>query len=629
MNPSCRIMVFAVVLSLPPIGVGPAVTAAAQTAKQPQATGDAGQRYSNAPQEAVDAWRQWKFGALIQWNMSSFTEQEIGWARGGRRWGLEWTGTGGVPAEEYDNLFRKFNAEKLDAMHICKTLKDAGTTYALFCNKHHDGFCMWDTKLTDYKITSPQCPAGRDLTREWTAACRACGLKHGVYFSQPDWHHPDFLRSEESQRRFIKTMHGWVRELLTDYGQVDVIFFDGLGGLATNWDSRDLFSMIRRLQPAIMINCRCGAYDVKGFPLNRWMQPGEDRTANLPMARGFPGDFDTPEQTICRMQTDRPWETCMPLQNFNGQWSYSSKAEMKSLREVLQTLVAVVGRDGNLMVSPPLMPDGSMVPRAEELLRDCGKWLRRYGASIYDTRGGPYYPTPFGVCTYRGDTIFVHVLRWPGERLTLPPIQRKVVSSRLLTGGTADVRQKADGAIEIAVPREHRQEIDTIVELKLDGPAAEAKPGRMALGSLAAGKAVRASNVFGNNPWFAPQNAVDDDAYTRWTTDFATKQAWLEVDLGEEKTFNCVVIKEDMDLIRRFEVQVKQSGRWTPVVEGSTIGENFRKIFDPVRARHVRLAILDAATAPQLPATLYDCNSHMVAFPGPSIWEFQVLADQR
>ena len=124
-----------------------------------------------------------------------------------------------------------------------------------------------------------------------------------------------------------------------------------------------------------MINCRCGAYDVKGFPVNRWMQPSEDRTGNLPMARGFAGDFDTPEQTICRMQTDRPWETCMPLQNFNGQWSYSSKAEMKSLKEVLQTLVNVVGRDGNLMVSPPLKPDGSMVPRAEELLAGCGKWL--------------------------------------------------------------------------------------------------------------------------------------------------------------------------------------------------------------------------------------------------------------
>ena len=585
--------------------------------------------YSNAPQDAVDAWRQWKFGALVQWNMSSFTEQEIGWARGGRRWGLEWTGTGGVSVQEYDSLYKKFKAEKFDAMRICKTLKGAGMRYAMFCNKHHDGFCMWDSKLTDYKITSPLCPAGRDFTKEWADACRASGLKHGVYFSQPDWHHPDFVRSEESQRRFIKTMHGWVRELLTNYGQVDVIFFDGLGGLAANWDSQDLFPMIRRLQPSIMVNCRCGAYDVKGFPINRWMQPSEDQTGNLPMARGFAGDFDTPEQTICRMQTDRPWETCMPLQNFNGQWSYSSKAEMKSLKEVLQTLVNVVGRDGNLMVSPPLMPDGSMAPHAEELLAGCGRWLAEYGASIYDTRGGPYYPTPFGVCTYRGDTIFVHLLNWPGDTLTLPPIQRKLVSSQLLTGGKADVRQKPDGSIEIAVPREHRQDIDTIVALKLDGPAKEAKPGRMALGSLATGRSVRASNVFGNNRWFAAQNAVDDDAYTRWTTDFATKEAWLEVDLGEEKTFNCVAIKEDMDLIRKFEVQVKQGDQWIAVLKGATIGDNFRKVFAPVTARYVRLVILDAITAPQLPATLYDCNSHMVAFPGPSIREFQVLADQR
>ena len=123
----------------------------------------------------------------------------------------------------------------------------------------------------------------------------------------------------------------------------------------------------------------------------------------------------------------------------------------------------------------------------------------------------------------------------------------------------------------------------------------------MALGSLAGRQSGAGLERLWQQPWFAPQNAVDDDGYTRWTTDFATKQAWLEVDLGEEKTFDCVVIKEDMNLIRRFEVQVKRSGRWVPVVKGDTIGENYRKVFDPVKARYVRLAILDAATAPQLP----------------------------
>ena len=440
----------------------------------------------------MEDWRQWKFGVLVQWNMSSFKEVEIGWGRAGRRWGLEWTGTGEVPPEEYDSLYKKFKVDKFDALRICKTLKEAGMRYAFFCNKHHDGFCMWDTKLSDYRITSPQCPAGRDLTKEWADACRATGLKHGVYFSQPDWYHPDYLRSEQAHKRFIATMHGWVRELLSNYGKVDAIFFDGLGGLGTNWDSGHLFPMIRQLQPDIIINCRCGAYDVKGFSVNRWMQPGEDRAANLPMARGFPGDYDTPEQSINRMQTDRPWETCTPLQEVI--WSHQSTARVKSPKEIIQTLVTVVGRDGNLMVGLSLLPDGGMDARVVATLDGCAKWLKQYGDTVFETRGGPYYPTPFGVSTYLADTIFVHVLQWPGNTLVLPPIQRKLVSSRVLTGGEADVRQNADGSIAIAVPPEHRQDIDTIMALKLDGPAKEAKPGRLRLARAkptASGRATR------------------------------------------------------------------------------------------------------------------------------------------
>jgi alpha-L-fucosidase len=580
--------------------------------------------YSNAPKVAVEAWRQWKFGALIQWNMSSLEEGEIGWSRGGTRWGFSDWGTGGVPVDVYDNLYKRFKAQRFDAHNLCQILKNAGMRYAFFCNKHHDGFCMWDTKLSDYKITSPECPCGRDLTKEWAEACTATGLRYGVYFSQPDWYHPDYLRSEEAHKRFIATMHGWVTELLSNYGTVDAIFFDGLGGLATNWDSAALFSMIRKLQPAIMINNRCGAHDVEGFPVHRWMQRSEDRLANLPMTLGFAGDYDTPEETVNRMQTDRPWETCMPLQN--GQWSYSSQASMKSLTEVLQTLVSVAGRDGNLMVSPALKPDGSMDPRAEELLQGCGEWLKRYGTTVYETRGGPYYPTPLGVSTYRDNTIFVHLLRWPEDKLTLPPIQHKLLSSRVPTGGTADVRQSADGSIEITVPAEHRNQIDTIVELRLDGPAADAKPGRLALGSLATGKPVKASNVYAGNPWFSPQNAVDDDAHTRWATDFGTKQAWLEVDLGAEKTFNGVLIKEDLGFIRRFEVQVRQGDAWTPVLQGERIGSDCRRTFPPVKARFVRLAILDAITAPQYPDN--GITSHTMAQPGPCIWEFQVLSNE-
>ena len=324
--------------------------------------------------------------------------------------------------------------------------------------------------------------------------------------------------------------------------------------------------MIRQLQPSIMVNCRCGAYDVKGFPVNRWMRPSEDRTGNLPMARGFAGDFDTPEQTICRMQTDRPWETCMPLQNFHGQWSYSSKAEMKSLKEVLQTLVNVVGRDGNLDALAAAETRRQPGSSREELLAGCGKWL----AVVRNQHLRHPRRTVSSSAVRRMHLPGRHHLRASAELARRNPLRRLRSSAEPRIEPTAhgrkggDVRQQPDGSIEIAVPREHRQDIDTIVELKLDGPAKEAKPGRMVLGSVAAGKSVRASNVFGDNPWFAPQNAVDDDAYTRWTTDFATKEAWLEVDLGEEKSFNCILIKEDMDLIP----EIPRCRRSKPTVYG-------------------------------------------------------------
>jgi hypothetical protein len=138
---------------------------------------------------------------------------------------------------------------------------------------------------------------------------------------------------------------------------------------------------------------------------------------------------------------------------------------------------------------------------------------------------------------------------------------------------------------------------------------------------------VRASNVYSSQPYFARQNAMDDDTHTRWATDFATKQAWLEVDLGEEREFNSVLIKEDLGFVREFEVQVQKDGQWVAIAAGDRIGDDLRATFPAVKSRLVRLSILDADCAPQFPARLYGINSHMAAFPGPTIWEFQVLMD--
>jgi len=280
-----------------------------------------------------------------------------------------------------------------------------------------------------------------------------------------------------------------------------------------------------------------------------------------------------------------------------------------------------------------MLPDGSIESRQLEILRGCGDWLRKYGTSIYVTRGGPYYPTTFGVSTYRDNKVFVHITDWPEEVLSLPPftttltlpaIHRKLISSSLLTGGVAEVNQDAQGAVLIRVAKEHRQVIDTIVVLELDGLASEAKPGLLPSTSVHTAKKVRASNVYNGLSCFNPENAVDDDSHTRWATDFGTKKAWLEVDLGKEQSISSVLIQEDLGFVRKFTVEIKRDDRWIAVVEGDTIGEEYRKTFNPVNARYVRLNILDAITAPQYPVVLAGGHSHMIAYPGPTIWTFQV-----
>ena len=643
-----------------------------QPDSQPAATpSQAGINYYNAPSRALEDYRQWKFGVLIQWNPSVLGGLEIGWSRSGPRGIIPASlGTGQIPIERYDNFYREFNAEHFDALKMCQTFKNAGIRYAAFCNKHHDGFCMWDTKLSDYKITSPECPTGRDLTREWADACRATGIKHGIYFSQPDWYDKDYFNGEEEHANYLVKMHGWVKELCSNYGQVDYIFFDGLGGLAKNWDTENLFKMIREIQPDAIINSRCGAFDVQGWSANRFLSWDIDVNAKLPMTRGFPGDFDTPEHTMGDfyirsngVQTDRPWETVFPLQK-DAQWQYDPKAELYASRDLIHKLVRIVGYDGNLLVSPPILPDGRLDPRAEQLLNEIGDWLKQYGETIFGTRGGPYFPvadkfkgisrfnpefykdayieymkshrggekneafSTFGVSTYRGDTIFLHILEWPDEPISLPPIQIKMVSAFSMLGDNGDVTQDSSGAITISRIKVPNHDSHTIIAIVLDGPAKDAKPGKLALGSLCEGKKATASNVYSGLSFFAPENAVDDDKHTRWATDYATKEATLEVDLGEKRRFNSVLIMEDLDLVRKFEVQYKKDKQWITVTRGDQIGPSFQKSFDPVSARYVRLKILDAVHAPQYPLHPSAMgNAHMVAFPGPTIWEFQVLSN--
>jgi len=528
--------------------------------------------YLKAKEKSVQAWRELKFGLFIHWGPVSLKGTEIGWSRGGERRGR--TGRGSIPAEIYDNLYRQFNPVKFDAEQWVRMAKDAGMKYLVFTSKHHDGFSMFDSKLTDYKITNS--PFKRDVVGELADACHKAGVKLGYYYSPVDWYHPDYRT--ENHARYIEFLHGQLREICSDYGKIDIIWFDSLGGSAKDWDSENLFRMIRRLQPDVIINNRAG----------------------------LPADHDTPEQRIGKFQNDRPWETCMTICR---QWAWKPNDQMKSLKQCIDTLVRVVGGDGNLLFNVGPMPDGRIEPRQVERLWEMGEWLGKYGETIYASRGGPFKPGAWGASTHKGNTIYVHILKWPAETLRLPAIPKKITDSTILTGGTVEVKQ-TDESIEISVPKEHRHEIDTIIELTLDGPAGEITPRALPSDSLTAGKKARASNVYRNSPQHGPDKAFDDDPATRWATDSGTKQVWLEVDLGKPATFDRVKINEAYDRVQKFEMQYKDGNNWNTLIEGTKLGAGYSKQFKPVTAQHVRLSILDATD-------------------GPTIWEFQLIAPKK
>jgi alpha-L-fucosidase len=519
-----------------------------------------------AKPEDVARWRQLKFGLCIHWGPVSLQGTEIGWSRGGERRGVG--GTGEVPVEVYDNLYKKFNPVKFNAQEWVETAKAAGMKYMVFTTRHHDGFSMFDTKYSDYKITSPESPYGKDVVKMLSEACRAGGLTWGIYYSQPDWHHPDYRTANHS--RYLKYLHGQIRELLTQYGRTDVVWFDGLGGTAKDWDAEKLLSTIYSLQPHIVVNDRCG----------------------------LPADFDTPEQRIGRMQTDRPWETCMTL---GDQWAWKPRDNVKSLKTCLHVLINTVGGDGNLLFNVGPMPDGRIEPRQVERLKEMGAWLAKYGESIYGTRGGPFQRGKWGAATQKGDTIYLHLLDPKQEVVKLPPIPKKILSHSVLTGGTATVAQ-TDSAVEVRVPQQDRQPIDTIVALKLDGPAAEIPIGRIRWKSAVKGKKASASNVYqGMDAEYGPQNAFDDDPKTRWATDGGTREARLDVDLDADATIGRAEIFEALDpRINAFEIQARQGDDWKTVYAGKRIDSDDQIEFKPVTARQFRLKINDANEGPTI-----------------------------
>ncbi len=400
------------------------------------------------------AARQWfrdaKFGMFIHWGVYSLLGQGE-WVMQQRE----------LPIGPYEWLATTFNPVKFDARAWVSLAKGAGAKYITITSRHHDGFSMFATRATPYNIVD-WTPFKRDPLKELADECQRQGLKLFFYYSQLDWHHPDYWpRGRTGQHtdrpesgdwaRYLDFMDSQLTELLSGYGPIGGIWFDGM------WDKPDAewrlprtYALIHRLQPAALI-----VPNHHRAPL-----PGEDvQTFEQDLPGANSAGFNTKEIGSL------PLETSLTM---NNSWGFNiTDRRFKSVRELIGYLVRAAGSDANLLLNIGPRPDGTIQPEAEERLRDVGRWLATYATSIYATRGGPVPPHEWGVTTQRADTVFVHVLSWPDRLLALPPLGARVVRARMLRAG-APVGVATSGAgVTLTLPEGGDEEADRVVVLTL------------------------------------------------------------------------------------------------------------------------------------------------------------------
>jgi len=418
-----------------------------------------------APESArVNWWREARFGMFIHWGL---------YAIPGRGEWVQWNEQ--IPVNEYAKLADQFNPVGFDPAAWTEVAKAAGMKYMVLTARHHDGFALFDDGANPY--TSVNAAARRDFVADYVKAVRQAGLGVGLYYSPLDWRFPGFY-FPDLQRPSAEAMreqyHRQLKNLMSNYGKIDVLWFDGgeadwlnfggdWGGAEAgagwakrrggkhyrggfNWQHDKAHAMLRQQQPDILINGRADMQE------DFHSREGD----------GALGDFNN----------RHPWELCTTIA---GAWGYQAGMLPKPLDHYIRLLVNVVGRDGNLLLNVGPRPDGRIDQPQVERLREIGGWLGKYGQSIYATRGGPFLPGDYGASTHHEKTIYVHVLKWPEQKLVLPAIPATIVRATALTGGKASFVQTSQG-IELTVPPAARDAMDTIIALELDSPASAISP---------------------------------------------------------------------------------------------------------------------------------------------------------
>lgn len=420
----------------------------------------------------MEWWRNARFGMFIHWGLYAVPAGE--WK--GTANHAEWIRTTAqIPLVEYDKFLNQFNPVKFNAEEWVQMAKDAGMKYITITSKHHDGFALWDSKQTDFDVMST--PFKRDILKELADACRKIGgVKLCFYHSIMDWHHPDYNERREwekdrstegtDRKRYIAYMKNQLKELVTNYGDIGVLWFDGeWEGFWTHEDGKDLYNYVRSLDPDIIINNR--------------VDKGRGGMAGMTSEGDYAGDFGTPEQEI--PETGLPgvdWESCMTM---NNNWGYNkADKNFKSTEDLIQKLVDIASKGGNFLLNIGPKADGTFPQESIDRLKAIGKWMQVNGESIYGTEASPFEHITWGRVTQKkvgeNTRLYLHVFDLPNfGAIDLTGLENDILNAKLLATGEKTPFTKKDNIISLQVPpitpAEHffRDTINTVFVLEIKG----------------------------------------------------------------------------------------------------------------------------------------------------------------
>lgn len=483
---------------------------------------------AKTPDTRMEWWREARLGMFIHWGLYA---QPAGTWKEKRHGGpSEWLmDAAKIPPAEYERLAAGFNPVNFDAGRWVEIAKQAGMKYIVITSKHHDGFCLFDSALTDYDIMDAT-PFRRDVLKELSEACAEGGVRLCFYHSIMDWHHP--LAKKETWPGYENHLRGQVGELLTNYGPIGVMWFDG--EWTPEWteaQGKSLYALCRDVQPNVIVNNRVG----KGRDGMGGMSPAD-----------APGDFGTPEQEVPgRGLPGMDWESCMTM---NDSWGFKvGDNNWKSDERILRLVCETASKGGNLLLNVGPTAMGEIPPESVERLAKLGEWMAANGRAIYGTEAGPFRRVPWGYVTRRAGgarstDLNLIIFDWPADgRLLLPGLRTNVLEAWWLRQrGTLGTEQTPDGVVVRLPPErpaELKHELASVVVLGVEGVTVETPPVRLAEGVYTL-KAADA-DVEGVSARYEPRESRDCIGFWMRAED---RVCW-EVDLADARALRVSVIQ--------------------------------------------------------------------------------------